>query len=265
MKKMKTFLIIVVVFALITLVTWMYAGYAYSWGPFGSLHNMKVRKMIGNSEEYSSKNVVRSDNNILENKNVLFLGSSVTYGAASLQEAMPEYFAKRLGCIVTKEAVSGTTLVDTGLDSYVSRLKRNVDTSTDYKLVICQLSTNDATQKKPMGELGDSFDIASFDTSTITGAMEYIIAYCKQNWNCPVMFYTGSRYDSEAYSLMVNRLYEISEKWGIGVLDLWSDDAFNNITDEERSLYMADPIHPTKAGYMKWWCPELERQLLEKY
>lgn len=220
--------------------------------------------MTGNSEEFSSNNVVRLDNDILENRNVLFLGSSVTYGAASLQEAMPEYFAKRLGCISTKEAVSGTTLVDIGTDSYVNRLKCNVDTSTDYKLVICQLSTNDATQMKPLGEIGESFELDSFDTSTVTGAMEYIIAYCKEKWNCPVMFYTGSRYDSKEYSLMVKRLYEISEKWGIEILDLWSDDEFNNITDEERNLYMADPIHPTKAGYMKWWCPELERQLLEK-
>lgn len=25
---------------------------------------------------------------------------------------------------------------------------------------------------------------------------------------------------------------------------------------------MNDPIHPTKAGYMKWWCPEMEKQVL---
>ncbi len=218
---------------------------------------------MGNSERYSFEHIERADNNILTDKDVLFLGSSVTYGAASLQEAMPEYFGKRFGCNVTKEAVSGTTLVDEGPDSYISRLVHNVDKTKDYKLVICQLSTNDATKKKPLGKMGESFDMDAFDTSTVTGAIEYIIAYCRQNWNCPVMFYTGSRYDSADYSLMVDRLYDISEKWGIGILDLWSDDGFNDITEEERKLYMADPIHPTKAGYLKWWCPEMERQLLK--
>ena len=61
----------------------------------------------------------------------------------------------------------------------------------------------------------------------------------------------------------MKRLYEISEKWGINILDLWNDDDFNSISEEDRRLYMADPIHPKKAGYMKWWCPELERQLIE--
>ncbi len=81
-------------------------------------------------------------------------------------------------------------------------------------------------------------------------------------WKCKVMFYTGSRYDSKAYEQMVRVLYEIAEKWKIDVIDLWSDDSFNDISDENRSIYMNDPIHPTKAGYMQWWCPEMEKQVL---
>jgi lysophospholipase L1-like esterase len=61
---------------------------------------------------------------------------------------------------------------------------------------------------------------------------------------------------------MVKRLYEIKEKYGIGVLDLWNDASFNQIPDDLRALYMHDDIHPTKAGYRDWWGPELEKQLL---
>ncbi len=39
----------------------------------------------------------------------------------------------------------------------------------------------------------------------------------------------------------------------MGVLDLWSDDAFNAINDQQRVLYMKDEIHPYKAGYRDWW------------
>ena len=46
------------------------------------------------------------------------------------------------------------------------------------------------------------------------------------------------------------------------MLDLWSDDAFNNISEEQRALYMKDKIHPYKSGYRDWWGPELEKQLL---
>ena len=30
----------------------------------------------------------------------------------------------------------------------------------------------------------------------------------------------------------------------------------------KKDLYMADRIHPTKAGYRDWWGPEIERQIL---
>lgn len=45
-------------------------------------------------------------------------------------------------------------------------------------------------------------------------------------------------------------------------LDIWTDESFNDISTDERDLYMYDNIHPTKAGYRDWWGPELERQLL---
>lgn len=218
--------------------------------------------MDGNNEIYASWKVETADNSALNGKKILFLGSSVTFGAASFEDGIPEYFAKRFGCQVTKEAVSGTTLVDQDQTSYVSRLKNNIDKNEKYDLVICQLSTNDATKGLALGKIEETREPDTFDTLTILGAIEYIIAYVKKNWNCPVAFYTGSRYESDNYQAMVEGLYALSKKWDIGVLDLWSDDGFNDISEDERSLYMADPIHPKKAGYMKWWCPELEKRLL---
>lgn len=221
---------------------------------------MDNMELAGNREEYGSKYIGTLQNSPLKGKNILFLGSSVTYGECSMQDSIPEYFGKRFECSYTKEAVSGTTLVDTDESSYVSRLLKNVDKADKYDLFICQLSTNDATQNKPLGYLSENLN--GFDTSTIIGAMEYIIAYVKETWNCPIMFYTGSRYESAEYEVMVKGLYDLSRKWQIGVIDLWSSDIFNNISDEDRALYMNDPIHPTKAGYMRWWCPEIEKQVL---
>ena len=114
-----------------------------------------------------------------------------------------------------------------------------------------------------LGEIADSRELDAFDTHTITGAIEYIICYAKKHWNCPIVFFTGSRFESEKYGKMVTRLLELKEKWGIGVLDLWSDDGFNAISEAQRKLYMSDPVHPMKAGYRDWWGPEMERQLLQ--
>ena len=60
---------------------------------------------------------------------------------------------------------------------------------------------------------------------------------------------------------MVKGLYQIAEKWNVTVIDLYSDEAFNDITEAERALYMSDPIHPTKAGYREWWLPKFEEAL----
>lgn len=214
--------------------------------------------MAGNAEQYSVKNVERLDESPLEGMEICYLGSSVTYGAASLQESFVEFIAKRNDTTFVKEAVSGTTLVTTGAGggSYVNRMKR-IDKNAKFDLFVCQLSTNDASQNKPLG------DIHSTDATTVCGAINTIAEYAKTTWNCPVIFYTNAYYESDSYAAMVTAVKEISMVKGIGVIDLYTDEAFNDITSEQRELYMADEIHPTKAGYLTWWTPKMEQCLYE--
>jgi len=197
----------------------------------------------------------------VKNKTFFFLGSSVTYGYASGGVSFADYIAQRNGCTAVKEAVSGTTLVDNGSSSYVQRMINNFDTSAKPDHFICQLSTNDASQGKPLGSMSSSFNLADFDTSTIYGAMEYIICYAKQTWNCPVSFYTGTYYNSANYQAMVDALYQLKGKWGIGIIDLWNNQEMRNISAEDRARYMADDIHPTAVGYEEWWTPVFEDYL----
>jgi hypothetical protein len=67
----------------------------------------------------------------------------------------------------------------------------------------------------------------------------------------------------EMYDNMVKMLYTLKEKWGIEIIDLWNDEKLNDITDDKRELYMADPVHPTQAGYLLWWTPVIEKKLYE--
>ena len=180
-------------------------------------------------------------------KKIIFLGSSVTYGSAAGGVSFADIICRKNGYDMIKEAVSGTTLVDEDDTSYVSRLKRIETDSAD--LFVCQLSTNDASQNKPLGAVADGKDIESFDVKTIAGAIEYILAYVTERWNCPMAFYTGTRYGSEEYAAMVDLLKEIAAKWNAFVIDLWDEPSFNAVSPEDYSRYMADPIHPTLEGY----------------
>lgn len=233
------------------------------WTP-AALHGaIRTACLPGNARRYSLKNVKRLPQSPLAGKHLIFLGSSVTYGAASQGVSFADYLAARHGFSMTKEAVSGTTLTDDGPDSYVARLRR-LDRSLPADLFICQLSTNDASQGKPLGELSPSFDPDSFNVHTVAGAMETIVSYVRTVWGCPIVFYTNPRYDSKPYAAMVELLHRLCEKWQITAIDLWSDPRFNASAQGRYALYMADPIHPTKAGYWEWWTPYMETRLCER-
>ncbi len=216
----------------------------------------------GNYGEYSLKDTASVSDSPINGNTVIFLGSSVTFGYGSLGISFADFLEKTDGIIAVKEAVSGTTLVDVKSNSYVSRMKK-IDENIKADAFVCQLSTNDATKEMPLGEISDSFGLNDFDTQTVAGAIEYIIAYAKETWSCPVVFYTQAKYDSVHYAKMVDLLLEIQKKWNITVIDLWDNDEINSITDEERKVYLVDHIHPTKAGYKEWWLPEFQKCLYE--
>lgn len=260
MKKRTKVILIILAAVVVLQAAWVaFCGWKWGWGPFHKLSEYRYRSMPGNADRYAVSQVKPSGDETLKGKTVIFLGSSVTYGAASLGESFADDLSARLQCNVVKEAVSGTTLSTTRPNSYVTRLDNIKTRQAD--LFICQLSTNDASQKKPLGEVTDSERMEDFDTDTVAGAMEYIIAYAKDKWDCPVVFYTNPKYDSDEYAAMVELLYEIRDKWGIGVIDLWTE--LPEITEEERALYMADAIHPTRAGYLEWWTPVMEKDIIE--
>lgn len=196
---------------------------------------------------------------MIAGKKLYFLGSSVTYGSAAKGISFADLLAEKYGAVIYKEAVSGTTLADINENSYIRRLIANSDNFVP-DVFICQLSTNDAVLKIPLGEAAVSFDKNDFDVLTVAGAIEYIIAYAREKWRCPVVFYTGTRFDSVQYEKMVALLFRIQQKWDIGVLDLWND-RMNEIGQKQYKEYMSDPIHPTLKGYSEWWLPKFAEYL----
>lgn len=203
--------------------------------------------------------------NPIAGKKLLFLGSSVTYGYASGGVSFADYLAQRNNCTVVKEAVSGTTLVDNGSSSYVRRMVNNLSAQTDVDHFICQLSTNDASQNLPLGSVSSSYNTSDFDTSTIIGSMEYIISYAKSRWDCPVSFFTGTYYNNSNYQNMVDALYQLQNKWGIGIIDLWNNQEMRNVSDSDYWRYMSDNVHPTATGYLEWWTPVFEEYFRNYY
>jgi hypothetical protein len=114
-----------------------------------------------------------------------------------------------------------------------------------------------------LGEISPSREPSDFDTTTVTGAVEWIIATVRATWNVPVSFYTGTRFDHPFYAAMVERLFALQKKWDIGIIDLWNDPDMNAVSADDYARYMKDPIHPTKLGYDEWWGPKFLAYLTE--
>lgn len=209
----------------------------------------------------------------LNGKTLVFLGSSVTYGSASdgysfvdeLQRLYPE-------SVCVKEAVSGTNLCTGDGNSYVERFDSSTKISELEKVdyVMIQLSTNDATNNKPLGTFLQSEHPNDFRKNQITGAIQYLVSSAKERWEgCTVAFYTNPKYSNANYKRMVDRLIDIKAQWEIDfeILDLYNDESVSAIIDDKAQYdkYMKDSIHPNRDGYVEWWTPIFEEFILRSF
>lgn len=201
----------------------------------------------------------------LSGLHIIWIGSSVTYGAQagghySMVDAIQD---NHKGTVCEKYAISATTLVNQSEESYVSRLKLIPKDKTP-DVVIIQLSTNDATTNKPFGEIAEGFDMDSFDDTTIAGAIESMIAYTKDTFHCPVVFYSGTYCEKENYDEMIQLLLDIQKKWNIGVIDMYHNEEMTAVYGTDQyEVYMCDEVHPYRAGYVEWWTPVIEESLIQ--
>lgn len=247
----------------------------------------KVEKLLdSNDSSLNTENVKKQDSS-LKDKTIGYLGSSITVGFQSQNVAFPDYIEKITGSKTIKQAITGGPLAKKeGVRdeiSYITQLENNLSQNDTLDALVVQLSTNDTTLGIEIGELSTSNDKDDFDYSTVIGAMEYIIAYVKEKWDCPVIFYINpylsddmiQRYADannanadeikaayqDTYEKMIDALYIVQNKWNISIIDMWNNDDFKNINLDLRDYYMADPIHPTKAGYLFWYTPYIQQQL----
>ncbi|MEJ6400941.1 SGNH/GDSL hydrolase family protein [Nicoliella lavandulae] len=219
-----------------------------------------IKIMKGNDELYAPSSDFYNPTSKLNDKRIVFLGSSITYGLAAKGNSFVDFLKVEHGVDAVKEAVSGTTLAGNDKSSYVERLKDNIDLNQQLDAFVCQLSTNDQRKGKPMGKISNSFDINAFDTETTIGAIEYIIAYVNEHWSCPIIFFTCLRKPEPEYEALRQQLFKLQQKWNFEIIDIWGNEHIKKL-NEKHPEYMADDSHPTRAGYRYCWTPVFVREL----
>lgn len=200
----------------------------------------------------------------LNDKIIFYLGSSVTrgHGGDTDGTSFAEITANLTGNSYCKEAVSGTTLAyraneAVGSESYVTRMD-NFDFTKNPDVLVVQLSTNDFSQNVPLGTVSISTSPEAFDKTTVTGAIEYIIAKVHEvSPDTKVVLYTcpltpgWGKYTEYGWYIQTT-VAELSVKWGnmLQILDLYNAQ-YTKIT----AYMQSDGLHPTKMGYVQLFVP----------
>jgi lysophospholipase L1-like esterase len=224
----------------------------------------------------------------LSTKNIWYLGSSITlgYSGDTAGTSFVQHIATITGNSSQKSAVSGTTLTyGAGLtvysdQEYGKRLDKSAASGSFSSYIssgrpdflIVQLSTNDFNNNATKGFISadNVKNSSAFDSSTMWSAIEYILAYTKeQSPNTRVIFFAGPVKSGNnftgsaqiAYALAISIMkYELVAKWGSvnygGIIDM------HNLNFISLPGYLSDDIHPNADGYWGVFVPNMIEYLL---
>ncbi len=203
----------------------------------------------------------------LFNKAGLFAGDSINHGLYShdtmATQTQPGGWALRVqrdtGLAATNAGTSGWYFCNATTDKYDS-IHKLLDkyTANDYQYVLLQGGTNDASKISGIGTITDSFDPATFDQSTFTGALEYTIYKAIKLYgdNAAIGFMSTYKLkaDTTKHAQMYAAAEEVCEKWGIAYLDLYNNEDLNNALNmsDIGTIYeknTKDGTHANANGY----------------
>ena len=189
-------------------------------------------------------------------KTALFLGDSISYGAADAGRAWAWRMSNSLGFTADNQSVNGWAISTSRQNRIINELKGVKYNSYDY--VIMEGGTNDAWDQCTVGTVSDSYDPKDFDITTFAGGLEELFYNAYQRfpgarfgfiitYKMPLATDKGNVSEMEP---IANISIEICKKWNVAYLDLYHDDYVNNeLLQVHTTNYLNDTVHPSVAAY----------------
>ena len=189
-------------------------------------------------------------------KTALFLGDSISYGAADAGRAWAWRMSNSLGFRADNQSVNGWAISTSRQSRIINELKGVKYNTYDY--VIMEGGTNDAWDKCTVGTVADSYDPKDFDITTFAGGLEELFYNAYQRfpgarmgfiitYKMPLATENGNVSQMEP---IANISIDICKKWNVAYLDLYHDDYVNNeLLEVYTTNYLRDTVHPSSAAY----------------
>lgn len=220
----------------------------------------------------------------LMDKKIIYDGDSIATSAISAEWNGGGYSKmiadSTLGNYVN-QAVGGATLT-TGNDASHSIVDNLVNLPTDGDLYCFQAGINDFWGNVEIGTYSETDFTGELDTTTISGALEYIFRYCKENFpDKPICFVITHKVQETAYKEnSVGNTFEdyhdvmvaICEKYGVAYYDAFLNSGLDGSNESQLNIYFktdedgnGDGCHPNVAGYKKFYVPQLISLFKEQF
>ena len=200
-------------------------------------------------------------------KNAIFVGDSITAGTNCEGSTYWELLGDILelgsanAMATPGSCISGTSDYGSEYDPLINRF----EDIPEADLITIFMGTNDYGHDTPLGSIDDEGDVSFYGAlNTIIPALQAKYPNAKIVFITPLHRYgfgtnsaTGEEhtYDSvpngAGHTLgdYVNAIKEVCEKYGVDVIDLYTDLDLDPSADETREYYMEDGLHPNSAGH----------------
>ena len=187
----------------------------------------------------------------LKDKVLYAFGDSLIAGHQYQKASFADFAAAAEGMSIQKFAVNGATVMDAGYEGgkIATQVEKAPAESPDY--ILFDGGTNDAeyianNSDVQYGEVTDSDDPASFDTTTFAGAFESLVYQMQQKYPDAQLVYTavhklGSRDNGVQEKLRTIEL-AVCEKYGVAVADVYGKTDLDTNDVNKKNDYTFDGL-----------------------
>lgn len=205
------------------------------------------------------------DINPLNNKTLLFTGDSICSATTSGVKGYVNIIAENNTTATTYNyGVDGATISvvsDNPTKNVVTYIQNMYDQHPDADYIILQGGVNDFFKNVPLGSYSEHSNFngeTPYDTTTFSGALEWIFNYCLTNFGGKKVGYIVTHKVSSGANFyqFMDRAKAICKKWSIPYIDLYEDSDLNYMVASQKANYSitnvdpaGDGLHPNLNGY----------------
>lgn len=199
-------------------------------------------------------------NNYLAGKKIYAFGDSIVYGHTLPEKSFMRIIAEETGVELTMCAVNGASIIRS--DNHIlTQVEKAPAEKPD--LILFDGYTNDAYERF-MGMVGE-IGAEEPDDTTFCGGFEKIVQTMQQKWSgVPIVFVTihkSAGRDWEIQCKLRALSMEICEKYGIEVIDMFTESPFDTRDPKQMEKYIIGGAgsHPNEAACREFYVPVVEK------